>query len=138
MSVENAEIVNELWPNKHQGSLFFVKRLIEWNPQIGAFNENNELMGWCLRLQSGALGALQVREKFMRRGIGSLLIMAMCKVLSANSDSDTFALTGRDNLASRIMFAKLGFKHTDDAYWIRTFPLDDTFKWKDEDVNGLI
>lgn len=131
LSVDNAELVNDEWPNKHEGSLFFVKRLIEFNPQIGAFNEQNELMGWCLRLQAGPLGALQVREKFKRRGIGSLLVMAMCKML-ANSDLDTFALVGVDNVASRKMFSKLGFKYADDAYWLRTYPLDEKFEWIDE------
>lgn len=131
LSVKNAEIVNDEWPNKHVGSEFFVKRLIEWNPNIGAFDENNELMGWCLRLQAGPLGALQVRKKFMRRGVGSLVTSAMCKIL-ANDDMDTFALVGDHNFASQNMFVKLGFKHVDDAYWLRTFPADEKFEWSDE------
>lgn len=132
LSVENAETIDNEWPNKHIGSLFFVKRVIEWNPNIGAFDENNELMGWCLQLQAGPLGALQVAEKFKRRGIGSLVALAMCKIL-ANNDKDTFALVGNNNFASQNMFLKLGFKHTDDAFWLRTFPIDEKFEWRDED-----
>jgi FR47-like protein len=132
LSVKNAEIINDDWPNKHVGSLFFVKRLIELNPNIGAFDENNELMGWCLRLQAGPLGALQVSKKFMRRGIGSLVALAMCKIL-ANNDNDTFALVGEKNFASQNMFVKLGFKKLDDAFWLRTFPIDETFEWSDDD-----
>lgn len=130
LSLDNTELVDNVWPNKHDGSRFFIKRLIEWNPNIGVYNENNELMGWCLRLQAGPLGALQVREEFMRKGLGSLLVTAMCKIL-ANYDMDTFALVGIQNKASQNMFLKLGFKHSDDAYWLRTFPFDETFKWND-------
>lgn len=132
LSVDNAELVDDVWPNKHIGSLFFVKRLIEMNPNIGAFDENNELMGWCLRLQAGPLGALQVQDKFMRRGIGSLVTMAMCKIM-ANNEMDTFALVGPQNTASQKMFTHLGFKHNDDAYWLRTFPIDETFEWTDDE-----
>lgn len=101
------------------------------NPNIGAFDENNELMGWCLRLQAGSLGALQVRKKFMRKGIGSLVALAMCKIL-ANNDMDTFALVGPQNIAAQKMFNRLGFKHLDDAYCLRTYPYDETYEWKDE------
>lgn len=130
LAAENAELIDNEWPNKHDASRFLVKRMIEWNPNIGAFNEHNELMGWCLRLQAGPLGALQVREKFARKGIGSIVVIAMCKIL-ANYDMDTFALVGIQNTASQNLFLKLGFEHSDDAYWLRTFPIDKTFKWSD-------
>lgn len=133
LSLADAEVVNDEWPNKHVGSYFLIKRLIEWNPNLGAFDENNELMGWCLRLQAGALGALQVRQKFVRRGIGSLLVVAMCKIL-ANNDKDTFALVNHNNFVSQHMLRKLGLKHTDDAYWLRTSPTDEKFEWCDEDI----
>ena len=135
LSVDKADIIDDEWSNKHDGSLFLVKRLIEWNSNIAAFNDKNELMGWSLRLQAGSLGALQVREKFKRRGIGSILVLAMCKIL-ANSELDTFALVGEKNLASRNMFNKLGFKHTDDCFWLKTYSIDKTFQWSDDNVNN--
>lgn len=134
LSTENAEIVDDEWPNKHIASRFLVERLIERNPNIGAFNEEGELMGWCLKLQAGPLGALQVREKFMRKGIGSLVTLAMCKIL-ANDGLDTFALVGSQNIASQKMFTRLGFEKRDDAYWLRTLPLDETFQWTDDEVH---
>ncbi|CAO1329840.1 unnamed protein product [Diamesa serratosioi] len=131
LSVSDAELVNDEWPNKHEGSLFLIKRLIEWNTNIGAYNEDGELMGWCLRLQSGPLGALQVRDKFKRLGIGSLVTIAMSKMLS-HADKNTFALVGEQNIPSRTMFEKLNFKHTDDAYWLRTLPTNETTNWINE------
>lgn len=130
LSVSDAELVNDEWPNKHESSLNFIKRLIEWNPNIGAYNKEGELMGWCLRLQSGALGALHVREKFKRLGIGSLVTIAMSKML-LNADKNTFALVGEQNIPSRSMFEKLNFKHTDDAYWLRTLPTNGITNWTD-------
>lgn len=133
LSVDSAEVVDNEWPNKHDGSRFFIERLIEWNPNIGAFNENNELMAWCLRLQAGSLGALQVRQKFFRKGLGSLVVTAMCKIL-ANSEMDTFALVGTQNAASQNLFKKLGFNYADDAFWLRTFPttpFEQNLKWSD-------
>lgn len=127
----DAEVVNDEWPNKHIGSHFFVKRLIELNPNIGAYDKDGRLMGWSLRLQSGPLGALQVQKQFARKGIGSLVANAMCKIL-ANMQLDTFALVGAQNFPSQKLFEKLGFEHKDDAYWLRTLPLDRNFKWSDE------
>lgn len=134
LSQSDAEVVNEEWSNNCVGSDFLVNRLIEWNPNIGAYNEDNELMGWCLKLQCGALGALQVRKKFMRKGIGSICVLAMCKIL-ANSNLDVFALVNAENFNTQNMFVKLGFKHIDDAYWLRTFPTNGNkeIKWNDHE-----
>lgn len=134
LSGDDAEAVNNEWPNKCVGSDFLVRRLIEWNANIGAYDENNELMGWCLKLQCGALGALQVRKKFMRRGIGSVCALAMCKILQ-NSNLDAFALINSENFNSQNLFVKLGFKHIDDAYWLRTCPTNGKaeMKWSDNE-----
>lgn len=49
MKTEHAKIADDVWPNKHHGSLFFLKRLIDWNPNIGAFTEDGTLVSWCFR-----------------------------------------------------------------------------------------
>lgn len=47
---EQGEKINDLWPHKHNGSLYFIQRLIEMNMNIGAFTrEDDELIAWCLR-----------------------------------------------------------------------------------------
>lgn len=126
----HAEIANNVWPNQHEGSLFFLKRLIDWNPNIGLFTKDDDkLVAWCFRLQSGPLGALQVDEKYMRKGFGSLVTRKMCQIL-AEMDQDTFALVGDHNEASQLMFEKIGFKVVDYCYWLRTIPTVPT-KWED-------
>lgn len=134
MSLDDAEVVNEEWSNKCVGSDFLVRRLIEWNSNIGAYDENNELMGWCLKLQAGAFGALQVRNKFMRKGIGSILALAMSKI-QANSNLDAYVMINSENFNSQNLFVKLGFKHIDYAYWLRTYPTNGCkeMKWSDNE-----
>lgn len=128
-SWEDAKITDDVWPNKHQGSLFFLKRLIDWNPNIGAYTKNNKLVAWCFRLQAGPLGALQVDEEFKRRGLGTLVAKKMCSIL-AEMGQDTFALVNVANIASRNMLEKLGFKEIDKCYWLRNIP-NEPIEWKD-------
>lgn len=127
---EDAKIADDVWPNKHQGSLFFLKRLIDWNPNIGAYTkEDNKLVAWCFRLQAGPLGALQVDENYKRKGLGSLVTKKMCLIM-AEMNQDTFALVNVTNAASRKMLEKVGFKAIDKCYWLRNFPKE-PFEWKD-------
>ena len=45
--------INDLWPHAHNGSLYFIQRLIEMNLNIGAFTkEEDELIAWCLRYKN--------------------------------------------------------------------------------------
>lgn len=126
----HAEKANNVWPNRHEGSLFFLKRLIDWNTNIGLFTPEDELVSWCFRLQSGPLGALQTDEKYFRRGFGSIVTRKICKML-AEMDQDTFALVGPHNEPSKRMFEKIGFKVQDYCYWLRTIPTVPTVQWED-------
>lgn len=130
MVEEDAKTADDIWPNKHEGSWFFLKRLINWNPNIGVYTKQGELVAWSFRLQAGFLGALQVKDSYKRRGLGSLVVKVMAKKLAAMGH-DTTALVGEANLPSRKLFESLGFKLLDTAYWLRTYPLND-FHWVDE------
>lgn len=129
LTQEHAEMVNELWPNRHHGSLFFIKRLIDWNPNVGAYTEDGQLIAWCLRLQAGPLGALQTDNAFKNRGIGSLVVKDITKQL-ANMNMDTCAFVNTTNEASVKLFEKVGFKVVDNGYWLRTYPVV-PFEWED-------
>lgn len=44
---ENGEKINDVWPHKHNGSLYFIQRLIEMNLNLGVFTkDDNELIAW--------------------------------------------------------------------------------------------
>ncbi|XP_055550857.1 uncharacterized protein LOC129733217 isoform X2 [Wyeomyia smithii] len=119
-----------VWPNKHVGSLFLLKRLAAWNPNVALYNPNGDLVAWCFRLQAGALGALQVDEKHLKKGYGTIVTIEMAKKL-ASINEDCFALVNSANIPSKRMFEKLGFRHSDYAYWLRTYPTE-PFQWTDE------
>lgn len=83
-------------------------------------------MGWCFILQSGALGALQVREEFQGQGIGRLVTVAMAKLLLMKENKDSFGYVGPQNLSSRRIFERLNYQDIGIIYWTRTFPVGKT------------
>ncbi|XP_075154032.1 uncharacterized protein LOC142227389 [Haematobia irritans] len=128
-SSTDANVIDDLWPNRHDGSLFLIQRLIDWNTNMGVYKEEtNELVAWCLRLQGGFLGALQVKDNYKRLGLGSVVTRATSRRL-AEQGNDVMALVNETNLPSRGMFEKLGFVVTDRCYWLRTFPTIKNFTW---------
>lgn len=122
-------MTEELWPNRHSGSLFFLRRQRKLFANIGAYQKTDdgleELMGWCFLLQSGAMGALQVREEFQGKGIGTLVTIGMAKLL-AKEGKDSFGYVGPTNFSSRTIFERLGFEKIGTIYWLRTFPVGKT------------
>uniref|UniRef100_A0A336MH44 CSON001619 protein n=1 Tax=Culicoides sonorensis TaxID=179676 RepID=A0A336MH44_CULSO len=128
-TLEHAIQANKAWLFHDDGSLFFIKRLMEWNENIGAFNEKDELVAWCFRFQFGGLGLLHVTDKYKRKGLGSTIVKAMAKRL-ALLGSDTIASVVTHNQPSLNMFQKLGFREIDEVSWIHTVPLVPS-KWVD-------
>lgn len=121
-TLEHARTANNLWPYKHNGSLYYLNRLIALNPSIGLFNtDTDELVAWCFRFQSGVLGTLQVKEPFLRKGLGKLVTKAICKKLG-ELEMDVLALVADTNVASKRTFKALGFEIIDCCYWIKIIP----------------
>lgn len=73
------------------------------------------------RVQSGSLCNAQVDEKYLRHGLGSLVVKWMVKQL-ALQNLDSFGYVRPDNLASRRMMEKIGFNYIDDSYWMIASP----------------
>lgn len=49
LSESDAEKADAVWPNKHVGSMFFLKRLAKWNPNVGVYAADGELVAWSFR-----------------------------------------------------------------------------------------
>ncbi|KAH8325547.1 hypothetical protein KR067_001340 [Drosophila pandora] len=116
LKVEDAETINEIWPHRTDKSVNFVRSLIKYNVNVGAYDENGKLVAWCLRLPIGSLGLLQVLETHKRLGLGSLMVRSMAIKISALGDQ-VLAPVVTKNIASRSMFEKLGFRPIDTIYW---------------------
>ena len=76
----HAKIITDLWPHRERGSEFSIERLVRWNPSMGLFDEQGNLLGWCLLTQPGVMGSLGVIEQ--RKGYGKLVVMAFAKKLA--------------------------------------------------------
>ncbi|XP_062138684.1 uncharacterized protein LOC133847555 [Drosophila sulfurigaster albostrigata] len=116
LETADAEIVNELWPHRAERTIEFVKHLIDHNISIGACDSNGKLIAWCLRLPLGSLGMLHVVASQRRLGLGSLMVRCLSKKIAEHND-EVLASVVPENMPSREMFEKLGFRQIDNVYW---------------------
>ncbi|XP_061511638.1 uncharacterized protein LOC1275478 [Anopheles gambiae] len=112
----HAKIITDLWPHRERGSEFSIERLVRWNPSMGLFDEQGNLLGWCLLTQPGVMGSLGVIEQ--RKGYGKLVVMAFAKKL-AEMGRNLYASILVENEPSKALFGGLGFKPIKDVNWIR-------------------
>jgi len=118
LSKENAVKINSVWPHRSEGSLSFIEYMIEYNTNIGLFNESGELIAWCLRLDFGSLAALQVDENNLRKGYGEIVTKVISKKIADECDADITSNIVHKNIKSLNLFNKLGFKVVDNNHWI--------------------
>lgn len=118
LTKDNAAAINSIWPHRSEGSVAYVEYLIDHNESIGLFEESGKLLAWCLSMQTGSLGILQVDEEHLRKGYGELVTKAITKEIALKSDIDVTANIVFDNLKSSNLFTKLGFKDIDKNFWI--------------------
>lgn len=115
---ENAFKINSVWPHRQEGSERFIEYMIEHNTNVGLFDATGELVAWCLRLDFGSLGALQVDENHYRKGFGSIVTKAICRKIAMECDADVTSNIIHKNFKSLNLFQKLGFKDIDKNHWI--------------------
>ncbi|XP_017132219.1 uncharacterized protein LOC108149287 [Drosophila elegans] len=109
--LEHAELINDLWSARHPGSLKLIQMLITNNTNVGLYErESGLLCAWCLRLQSGFLGALEVIVTHQRRGLGLVVASAISKAIATDLQHDITALVNVNNTAACRVFEKLDFK----------------------------
>ncbi|XP_043065374.1 uncharacterized protein LOC108095098 isoform X2 [Drosophila ficusphila] len=109
--LEHADLINNLWSARHPGSLKLVEMLITYNTNVGLYEKESGLLcAWCLRLQSGFLGALEVIQSHQRRGFGLVVAAAISKAIATDLKQDITALVNMNNNAACRVFEKLDFK----------------------------
>lgn len=84
--------------------------MIANNVSVGLFNESIELVAWCMVFDFGSLAALQVVEKYQRRGFGEIIAKAITKKIAIENDIDVTSFYVDGNLASQRLVEKIGFK----------------------------
>lgn len=118
VTTENAEKINSVWPMRSEGSQNYIEYIIKYNSNVGLFDDNNELVAWCLQLDFGSLSTLQVDEKHLRKGYGSLIAKAISKKIATENDVDITSNVVFENFKSLNLFDKLGYEEVDKNYWI--------------------
>ncbi|XP_016977635.1 uncharacterized protein LOC108043436 [Drosophila rhopaloa] len=131
--LEHADLINDLWSARHPGSLKLIQMLITHNTNVGLYEEKSGLLcAWCLRLQSGFLGALEVIQTHQRRGLGLVVAAAISKAIATDLQQDITALVNLNNDAACRVFQKLDFKliRREHYYWSMIKPMDgDQISW---------
>lgn len=114
--------VNNLWTYRHPGSEVGVRRLIERNYCVGAYDKaSGQLMGWCLTFISQCHNALQVEPEFMGRGLGRLIVAKLAHE-RALQGKFSHAFVSPTNHVSQKIFKSLGFVRIGEVFWIGTKP----------------
>jgi GNAT superfamily N-acetyltransferase len=111
--------INSLWAQKSSRSFEFLSTLINENPSTGLFsNENGELAAWCLMLETGGMGNLQVDEKYYRKGFGEATYMKQALKLGKELGIELHGHIAHQNSISLKMSTKVGFEWIDSNSWI--------------------
>lgn len=116
------DTVNGLWTYRHTNSEVGVRRLIERNYCVGAYDKTSgQLLGWCLTFISQCHNALQIEPKFMGRGLGRLITSKLAHE-RALQGKWSHAYVAASNTASQGLFKSCGFVKIGYVYWLATLP----------------
>lgn len=118
LTVDCAAQINESWPYRSEHSVDYISYLIKFNLNVGLFDESGELLAWCLRIDVGSLGALQVEENHYRKGFGTIVASAITRKIAEELNEDTTSNVIETNVRSLNMFYKIGYKQIDRSSWI--------------------
>lgn len=71
-------MIASVYPLREQSSPGMFERTIKYNVSLGAFDENDKLLAFCMQFQSGEMTALQVLDKrYLRTGLAGVLTAAV-------------------------------------------------------------
>lgn len=89
------------------------------NPSTGLFDsKTGELAAWCIQLETGAVGNLQVIEKYYRRGLGESTVTEQKLKVSRELNCEIIGHTAHQNAASIGLSRKFGSMWIDNCSWI--------------------
>ncbi|XP_013115621.1 uncharacterized protein LOC106093152 [Stomoxys calcitrans] len=117
---EDAELVHSHWPNKKEGSLDYLKGLIEIDTTFGVFKKaDNSLIAWIFRNEFSGLGILQVLESEQRKGFGTIVVKAISYAIAKTESINITAWILLENVKSQTLFRNIGFEARLVNQWIQ-------------------
>lgn len=93
--------------------------IVTENPSTGLFDsKTGELAAWCIQLETGAIGNLQVNEKYYRRGLGESTVIEQRLKMSRELNCEIVGHIAHQNEASFGLTLKYGTLWIDNSSWI--------------------
>ncbi|XP_052866906.1 uncharacterized protein LOC128273037 [Anopheles cruzii] len=111
LDVSYAREVNDTWPHRYPGSEVYYESLLRLNGGLAVVQrttDHDELAGWILTNEYGALAHLYIKPAHRQRWLACELVWRWVMALEGR-DSDPIAYILDTNQASRTLFQKLGF-----------------------------
>lgn len=112
LSVEDAQIINQLWDYKHPGSEEYFKDIIKAYPS-SAIGVDGKLVGWAVCYDAidnmVNLGSLRVLEPYRHLGYGKKLASSLIAKVLAMGKTPMIHIVD-SNIASRNLSMGVGFK----------------------------
>ncbi|EDV95192.1 GH17807 [Drosophila grimshawi] len=123
LTVEDAALVHAKWTNNGEGSLAYIRALIEHNQTLGACrSDTGELIAWIFQNDFAGLGMLTVLAKVERRGLGGLLAAAITKLIAKREQVTLTAWIVDGNWRSEALLTRIGYKKSVVNEWIKLLP----------------
>lgn len=117
LDIAHAEVINDSWPHKFEGSLDYIRTTIQLNFGLGLFRKvDKQVVSFGLFAHYGGIGMLYTLEEFRRKGYAAIVILAISKELVARG-LNPHAYVLHVNKPSAALFRKLGFEVADNITW---------------------
>jgi 8-oxo-dGTP diphosphatase len=115
LRTEDADIVNQYWEYRDDGTINYVRNMIIKNYSAG-IEEDGKLVAWLTIHDDGALGFLYVLEDYRGKGYAKDLTVYICNKLRKNNKTP-FLYIVTENIKSLSLAQKLGFKRDRKICW---------------------
>lgn len=114
----NAEVINDEWVYKMEGSLDYVKKLIKLNGGFGLIGKvDGQLRSWILQYGSGGPGVLTTKKEHRGKGYAKIVTSALTNKL-IDMKWDSVAYISQYNKTSQRVFQQLGYEIVANCNWL--------------------
>lgn len=117
LSVDDARVINDVWPYKYDGSECFVRSLIKLNGGLGIYDDG-KLVSWVLQVESFGIGMLQTVEEHQGKGYARILTRAMSKKISVDDGEDVVLFASYSKPKTVDLHIRYGFRHVSYTHWM--------------------
>jgi hypothetical protein len=113
VKISDVPKINSVWAQRSTRSLEYLTKMITLNPSTGLYSsDTGQLVAWCLMLETGAMGNLQVDRGSYRKGLGELTFKKQALKMGKELNRELCGFVAHHNAISLKMCTKVGFEVT--------------------------